>query len=147
MTCDCGAPAGALGPCEAYFHAILAEEQGDPAMYAWHAPVVCAYFLQHPARGAQKYLDGQFRMLQLYVAEGLEALHRLSARQVAANKRGRTPPPIEGYDPLPQRAPGPFRAAFSGLPVSEGSFVADGPDAYGRRVLEIAEATVASWRA
>jgi hypothetical protein len=34
MTCDCGAPAGALGRCEDYFHAILAEEQGDPDMFA-----------------------------------------------------------------------------------------------------------------
>lgn len=147
MTCECGAPAGALGLCEDYFHGILAEEQGDPDMYAWHAPVVCAYFLQHPARGAGKYLDGQFRMLQLYVAEGLDAVHRLSARQVAGNRRGGTPAPVEGYEPLPGRAPGPFRASLSGLPIGDGSFVADGPQAYGRRIQEIAEATVESWLA
>lgn len=147
MTCDCGAAAGALDLCEDYFHAILAEEQGDPDMYAWHAPVVCAYFLQHPARGAAHHLDGQFRLLQLYVAEGLDAVHRVSARRVAGNRRGGTPGPIEGYEPLPHRGPGSFRAAFSGLPVSDGSFVADGPEAYGRRIQEIAEATVESWRA
>lgn len=48
--CDCGATAGPLGTCVDYYHAILAEEQGDPQMYRWHAPVVCAYLLQHPAR-------------------------------------------------------------------------------------------------
>ncbi len=138
MTCDCGAP----GRCEDFYHAILAEEQGDPDMFAWHTPVVCAYLLQHPARGAEKYLDGQFRMLQLYVAEGLDALHRLSARQVAANRGGGTPPPIEGYEPLPQHAPGPFRASFSGLPIRDDSFVADGYEAYGRHIQEIAVATV-----
>lgn len=145
MTCDCGAPAGALGLCEDYFHGVLAEEQGDPDMYAWHAPVVCAYFLQHPARGAEQHLDGQFRMLRLYVDKGLDAVHRVSARRVTGNRRGGTPEPIEGYEPLPRRAPGPFRASLSGLPVREDSFVADGHEAYGRHVQEIAAATVETW--
>ena len=59
--CDCGATAGPLGLCADYYHRILTEEQTDPQMYRWHAPVVCAYLLQHPAEAHDKHLDGQFR--------------------------------------------------------------------------------------
>jgi hypothetical protein len=149
--CDCGAIAGPLGGCVDYYHAILAEEQADPQMYKWHAPVVLAYLLQHPSRAHEKYLDGQFRQLQLYVDKGIDALLRLAAHQVARNKHGARASydmaPFAEYAPLPQSgSPGPFRATFCGLPFRDGSFVSDGHLAYGRRIEIIAEATVESWR-
>jgi hypothetical protein len=73
-------------------------------------------------RAHEKYLDGQFRQLQLYVDKGLDA-------------------------PLPPGgSPGPFRATFCGLPFSDDSFVSDGHLAYGHRIETLAEATVESWR-
>ncbi|MEV0151025.1 MULTISPECIES: DUF5946 family protein [unclassified Nonomuraea] len=149
--CDCGAHAGPLGLCVDYYHAILAEEQADPQMYRWHAPVVCAYLLQHPSRAHEKYLDGQFRQLQLYVDKGLDALLRVAAHQVARNghraQSGYDMAPLAAYAPLPPGgSPARFRAAFSGLPFRDGSFVSDGHPAYGRRIEIIAEATVESWR-
>ncbi|GAA3165999.1 DUF5946 family protein [Nonomuraea roseoviolacea] len=149
--CECGATAGPLGVCVDYYHGILAEEQADPQMYAWHAPVVCAYLLQHPSRAREKYLDGQFRQLQLYVDQGLDALLRVAAHQVARNghgaRSGYDMEPLAPYEPLPVGGPPErFRAAFSGLPFREGSFVADGHAAYGRHIQLIAEATVEGWR-
>jgi hypothetical protein len=149
--CDCGAIAGPLGVCVDYYHGILAEEQADPQMFRWHAPVVCAYLLQHPSRAHEKYLDSQFRLLQLYVDKGLDALLRVAARQVARNKHGTRSSydmrPFAPYAPLPPGgSPGHFRATFCGLPFSDGSFVSDGHLAYGHRIEIIAEATVESWR-
>ncbi|MGC5016240.1 DUF5946 family protein [Streptosporangium sp. DT93] len=149
--CDCGAIAGPLGVCADYYHGILAEEQADPQMYRWHAPVVCAYFLQHPSTAHERYLDGQFRQLQLYVDKGLDALLRVAAHQVARNKHGARSGydmrPFAAYAPLPPGGPpGHFRATFCELPFSDGSFVSDGHLAYGRRIQSIAEATVESWR-
>ncbi|WP_433444664.1 DUF5946 family protein [Nonomuraea sp. CA-141351] len=149
--CDCGAIAGPLGMCVDYYHGILAEEQADPQMYRWHAPVVCAYLLQHPSMAHEKYLDGQFRQLQLLVDKGLDALLRVAAHQVARNKHGAQPSydmaPFAAYAPLPPGgSPGHFRASFCELPFRDGSFVSDGHLAYGRRIEIIAEATVESWR-
>ncbi|NBE93830.1 hypothetical protein FE391_07000 [Nonomuraea sp. KC401] len=149
--CECGAVVGPLGTCVDYYHAILSEEQADPRMYRWHALVVCAYLLQHPSRAHEKYLDGQFRQLQLHVDQGLDALLRVSARQVARNKHGARPgydmAPLAAYAPLPPGGPpGHFRATFCALPVRDGSFVFDGHPAYGHRIETIAEATVESWR-
>jgi hypothetical protein len=149
--CECGAIAGPLGVCVDYYHGILAEEQADPQMYRWHAPVVCAYLLQHPSRAHEKYLDGQFRQLQLYVDKGLDALLRVAAHQVARNKHGVRSgydmAPFAAYAPLPQGgAPGHFSVTFCGLPFRDGSFVSDGHPAYGRRIEGIAQATVESWR-
>ncbi|MEV0385034.1 DUF5946 family protein [Nonomuraea sp. NPDC050643] len=149
--CDCGAAAGPLGACVDYYHAVLSEEQADPHMYRWHAPVVCAYLLQHPSTAHEKYLDGQFRQLQLYVDKGLDALLRLASHQVARNnhraRAGYDTSPLAAYEPLPSGGPPRhFRATFRGLPVRDGSFVADGHLAYGRRIEAIAEATVVAWR-
>jgi hypothetical protein len=149
--CECGAVAGPLGTCVDYYHAILSEEQADPRMYRWHALVVCTYLLQHPSRAHQKYLDDQFRQLQLCVDQGFDALLRVGARQVARNKHGARPSydrePLAAYAPLPPGGPpGYFRATFCGLPARDGSFVSDGHLAYGCRIETIAEATVESWR-
>ncbi|MEU4545818.1 DUF5946 family protein [Nonomuraea dietziae] len=149
--CDCGATAGPLGVCADYYHGILAEEQADPEMYRWHAPVVCAYLLQHPSKGDEKYLDGQFRQLQLYVDKGLDALLRLAAHQVARNNHraqsGYDMTPLATYAPLPLGgSPRHFRTTFCDLPFRDGSFVSDGHPAYGRRIEAIAEATLEAWR-
>ncbi|MFI7613936.1 DUF5946 family protein [Nonomuraea terrae] len=149
--CECGAAAGPLGVCVDYFHAILAEEQSDPQMYRWHAPVVCVHLLQHPSQAHESYRDGQFRLLQFYLDKGLDALLRLTARQVARNnhraRSGYDMASLEAYAPLPQgESPRSFRATLCGLPFRDGSFTADGHPAYGRRIQAIAEATVESWR-
>ncbi|NUW38252.1 hypothetical protein HTZ77_43665 [Nonomuraea sp. SMC257] len=149
--CECGATAGPLGVCADYYHQILSDEQADPQMYSWHTPVVLAYLLQHPSRAREKYLDGQFRQLQLYVDKGLDALLRVAAHQVARNRHGSQSgydmAPLEPYEPLPAGGPpARFRTGFSALPVREGSFVADGHAAYGRHIELIAEATVEAWR-
>ncbi|HEY3688553.1 MAG TPA: DUF5946 family protein [Streptosporangiaceae bacterium] len=149
--CDCGAAAGPLGRCVDYYHAILAEEQSDPGMYQWHAPVVAAYLLQHPSRADERYLDGQFRQLQLLLDKGVDAMLRVAAHQVARNRHGSRSgydmAPLAEYTPLPQAGPPDgFRAAFSGLPHRDGSFATDGHDAYGTHITAIAAATVESWR-
>ena len=150
-TCDCGAPPGPLGLCADYYHAILAEEQSDPQMFRWHTAVVLTYVLQHPSRAHERYLDDQYRQLQLYVDQGLDALLRLSAHRVARNNhraRRDHPGPASptAYAPLPKGGPPAFSASFSGLPVRDGSFVFDGHRAYGDRIKTIADAAVAAWR-
>ncbi len=145
--CDCGAPAGPLGRCADYYYAILAEEQSNPGMYRWHNPVVCAYLLQHPAEGHAKHLDVQFRWLQLLLDQGVDAVIRVAAHQVARNRhasrQGYDMTPFEKYTPLPPDAPATgFAASFSALPVVGGSFVFDGAEPYGRRVEAVAAATV-----
>ncbi|MEU5868035.1 DUF5946 family protein [Nonomuraea sp. NPDC047529] len=147
--CECGAAAGPLGTCVDYYHAVLAEEQADARMYRWHPLVVCAFLLQHPSRAHPRHLDGQFRQLQLYVDQGLDALLRVGARQVARNKHGghQDVELLAAYAPLPPGGPpASFRATFCGLPAGDGSFVSDGHPAYGHRIETIAEATVESWR-
>ncbi len=113
--------------------------------------MVCAYLLQHPSRAHEKYLDGQFRHLQLYVDKGLDALLRVAAHQVARNKHGARSSydtePLATYTPLPPGgAPRNFRATFCGLPFRNSSFVSDGHLANGHRIETIAEATVESWK-
>ncbi|NUO55284.1 MAG: hypothetical protein HOV78_01370 [Hamadaea sp.] len=149
--CDCGATAGPVGLCVDYYHAILSEEQADPEMYRWHAPVVCAYLLQHPARADAKYLDVQFRLLQLYLDKGLDALLRVAAHQVARNRHGVRSgydmAPLTPYAPLPSAGvPTRFDAAFRDLPFKDDSFVSDGHPAYGHHIEAIAAATVKSWK-
>ncbi|WP_061300750.1 DUF5946 family protein [Herbidospora cretacea] len=150
MTCVCGAGAGPLGECADYYHAILSEEQRDPGMWSWHAPVVCAYLLQHPADGHPRFLDTQYRWLQLLLDQGIDALVKVAAYQKARNRHGSRQgydmAPFEKYDPLPADFPTRFRESFSGLPVADGSFVFDGHEAYGRRIGILAEATVEAFR-
>jgi hypothetical protein len=148
--CDCGATAGPLGLCADYYHRILIEEQTDPQMYRWHAPVVCAYLLQHPAEAHDKHLDGQFRWLQFYLDKGMDAMIRVQRHQVARNNhRARSSydqAPLAPYAPLPAgKSLGLFRATFSGLPFDDDSFVFDGHTAYGCRIDAIVAATLESW--
>ncbi|TYB57890.1 hypothetical protein FXF51_39340 [Nonomuraea sp. PA05] len=149
--CDCGAPPGPLGECADYYNTILAEEQLDPEMYRWHAVVVCVYLLQHPARGHEKHLDGQFRWLQFYLDRGIDATVRLQAHQVARNNRrssaGYDMAPLEPYTPLPSGGPpARFTASFCELPYGEGGFVLDGHATYGDRLRTLAQATEQAWK-
>lgn len=149
--CGCSAIAGPLGTCVDYYHAILAEEQTDPHMYRWHAPVVCAYLLQHPSGPNATSLDTQFRLLQFYLDKGIDALLRIAAHQVARNKHGTQSDydmrPLAPYPSLPAGGPPEqFHATFCELPFTHNSFVSDGYPAYGRRIEAIAAATVESWR-
>jgi hypothetical protein len=149
--CDCGATAGPLGLCVDYYHRILIEEQGDPQMFRWHAPVVCVYLLQHPPSAHAKYLDVQFRWLQFYLDKGLDAVIRMARHQVARNNhRARSDydmAPLAPYAPLPAgRHPEHFGATLCALPFDDDSFVFDGHAAYGRRVDALVEATVESWK-
>ncbi|GAA2892825.1 DUF5946 family protein [Nonomuraea rubra] len=149
--CDCGATAGPLGVCADYYNTILAEEQLDPEMYKWHAVVVCAYLLQHPSRGHEKYLDSQFRWLQFYLDQGIDAVLRLRAHQVARNNhRSRASydmAPLEPYPPLPAGGPpARFRTSFSDLPYGDGGFILDGHAAYGERMRTLASATAEAWK-
>jgi hypothetical protein len=148
--CECGAPAGALGTCAEYYHAVLAEEQADAEMYRWHAPVVCAYILQHPSGASTRYLDNQYRILQLYLDKGLDALLSLARHQVARNNHKAHSvydvAPLESYAPRrPGGSPKQFSTTFSQLPCRDGSFVFDGHTAYGRRITAIVESTVEGW--
>jgi hypothetical protein len=108
--------------------------------------------LQHPARAHEKYLDGQYRWLQFYLDQGLDALIRMGRHQVARNNHkaqsGYDMRPLAPYAPLPAGgSPGRFGATFCELPYVDDSFVSDGHAAYGRRIHAIVEATVESWRA
>ncbi len=150
MTCVCGAVAGALGECADYYHAILSEEQRDPEMWSWHAPVVCAYLLQHPAEGHPKFLDVQFRWLQLLLDQGIDALVRVAAHQKARNRHGSR----QGYDMAPfekyapSRPPSPRDSGnpSAGCPSSMAVSSSTAMRAYGRRIGILAEATVEAWR-
>ncbi|AQZ69744.1 unnamed protein product [[Actinomadura] parvosata subsp. kistnae] len=149
--CDCGAPAGPLGECADYYNTILAEEQLDPDMYKWHAVVVCVYLLQHPSRGHEKYLDSQYRWLQFYLDQGIDAVQRLRDHQVARNNhRSRAAydmSPLDPYLPLPAGGPpARFRTGFCDLPYGEGGFILDGHETYGHRMKALAEATLDAWK-
>lgn len=138
--------------CDAVYHEILAAEQQDPVLARWHAVVVCAYLLQHPADGHAAYLDSQFRMLQLYRDRGLGALLRVAAHQRARNRHGVRAgydmAPMEPYAALPATDP-PARFAHGFLDMRDlvGDFGRDGYGEYARRLDRIVAATIDAWAA
>ncbi|MVU77696.1 hypothetical protein GPX89_10635 [Nocardia sp. ET3-3] len=141
-----------MSPCEPVWHRALAEEQGDPAMYAWHTPLVLTYLLQHPQQPAarEQYLDSQFRLLQLYVEHGLDALNRFGSVQRRRNAhQGKDfaydTEALADYHPLPGHTPARFARSIHDLCDADGRFVGDGHAAYGVRVHEWARATVAAY--
>lgn len=110
--CECGA----AGSCIDDWHEALAEEQADPAMYIWHAPLVCAFVLQHRSRMLSQSADGQFRMLQFYDDQGIEATNQFARHQIARNKRSGTGDdmePLAPYAALPSA--GHHRAPIAGI--------------------------------
>lgn len=145
-TCECGA----ASPCVDVWHAALAEEQADPEMYAWHNPLVCSFLLQHPSHRHERYADTQFRWLQLFLDRGIEALNAVARRTVSRNRGSSpdvVPPELAGYHPLPDvPSPSGFRLSVHHL-RGAGGFTAGGAAAYGRRMTELARATVDAWLA
>ncbi|MGV9661768.1 DUF5946 family protein [Nocardia niigatensis] len=144
-TCSCGA----APPCAPTWYEALAREQGDPAMYAWHTPLVLAYVLQHPSESAARdqYLDSQFRILQLYLDQGLGALNRFGQTQRRRNAlQGKDfsydTDALAAYRPLPAGTPARFARSVHDLRDADGGFVGDGHGAYGSRMAELARATV-----
>ncbi|WP_405178681.1 DUF5946 family protein [Nocardia sp. NBC_01377] len=143
--CECGAAM----PCIDSWHAALAVEQSDPMMYAWHAPLVCAFVLQHRSRLLPRHADGQFRILQFYVDQGIEATNRLAQHQISRNRRsasGYDMEPLAPYTALPKSVPpADFPLGVNDLRDSAGGFVSDGHRAYGDRMYRLAQTTIRAW--
>lgn len=151
LTCECGARIVDGVRCEAVYHEILAAEQRDPVLARWHTVVVCAYLLQHPSRGKAAFLDGQFRLLQLYREQGLDALLRVASHQRSRNRHavrtGYDMAPLEPYAALPEREPpARFTHGFLDLRDLIGDFGRDGYREYGRRLDAVVDATIAAWQ-
>lgn len=152
LMCECGARTSDGVGCEAVYHQILAAEQLDPTLGRWHTIVVCAFLLQHPSRGLPKFLDGQFRMLQLYRDQGLEALLRVAAHQRGRNRHsiqtGYDLAPLEPYTALPKGGP-PDRFPYGFLDMRDlvGDFGRNDYREYGQRLDAIVEETLSAWLA
>lgn len=150
LTCECGSRIIGGASCEDVYHEILAAEQLDPMLGRWHTVVVCAYLLQHPSQAVAQFLDGQFRMLQLYRDRGLDALLRFAAHQRNRNRHnaGYDMAPLQPYIPLPERQPpDQFARGFMDLRDLVGDFGRDRYREYGRRLDAIVDATVGAWLA
>jgi hypothetical protein len=146
MPCECGASSECVG----VWYEALAAEQADPMMYAWHAPLVCAFHLQHRSRYQVRFAEGQYRFLQLFVDRGVEAVHEVARASIARN-RGSTPdfPSAElaRYEGLPPRGfPQAFEVSVHVLRQDSGGFVAQGHKAYGDRMRSWSQATIDSWK-
>lgn len=150
--CECGAAVAEGVTCEAVYHEILAAEQLDPILGRWHTVVVCAYLLQHPSLGQPQFLDGQFRLLQLYRRQGLAALLRVAHHQRSRNRHsvrvGYDFTPLEPYAALPYREPpNRFTHGFQDLRELIGAFGRDDYREYERRLDAIVDATITAWLA
>lgn len=133
------------------WHEALAAEQGDPQMAVWHNPLVCAFVLQHASHVRPRFADGQFRFLQLFTSQGIQAVNAV-ARRATARNRGRRPnlalAELAAYAPLPVTGfPAGFDLGVHHLREAEGGFVASGYQAYGQRMRQFAQATVDAWLA
>ncbi|MFE3957050.1 DUF5946 family protein [Nocardia sp. NPDC059091] len=144
-TCLCGAAT----PCAPTWYEALAQEQNDRAMYAWHTPLVLVYLLQHPNESVARdqYLDSQFRILQLYLDQGLAALNRFGQTQRRRNAVQGTDfdydtEALAAYRPLPGWIPDRYARSVHDLRDADGGFVGDGHESYGARMAELARATV-----
>ncbi len=150
LTCECGATIRDGANCEAIYYEILAAEQQDLTLARWHTVVVCAYLLQHPSHGHYTYLDGQFRLLQLYRDKGLVALLRVTSHQRARNRHGVRAgydmAPLVPYASLPRVSPPVrFMHGFADLHALIGDLGKDGYRAYEWRLDAIVDATVNAW--
>lgn len=116
-------------------------------MGAWHIPLVLVYLLQHPDDAEPRFLDGQFRVLQLFCERGLEAVGAFARHQVARNRARAAYDmrPLEPFAPLPAARPAAFPLGVHDLLAPDGTFVGDGTAAYGRRMTAVAVGTVAAY--
>lgn len=120
-------------------------------MYAWHTPLVCAFYLQHRSVHRERFADGQYRLLQLFVDRGIEAVQAVAREHVARNRGSRpeiAAPELARYDGLPVRAfPTTFDVSVHVLRDADGGFVSQGHTAYGGRMRSWAQATIDGWKA
>ncbi|UYM03554.1 DUF5946 family protein [Solicola gregarius] len=133
---ECGAT-GRWGTCEQLFHVLLAldHERRQP-WAAYHSVNVACYLLQHPSLASREVLAGQWSIVAIFVDEGLEAVHTLTARAVRRNNcRASGRAEIVGR-PAPQ-AVRPVGATIEDVSV-DGSFPATG---YEGRIRLWADAT------
>lgn len=148
MTADSRCECSAENECLPVWHAALAEEQANPEMYRWHNPLVCVFVLQHRSMFRRDHGDVQFQNLQLFIDQGIDAVNRVAKQTKTRNKGSNpqlTPPELSAYDSLPQGFPERFAVSFQALPATDGSFVSHGLEEYGRRLADLANATIAAW--
>jgi len=144
--CECGAPVA----CIDTWHEALSTERADPSMAVWHTPLVCSFVLQHRSHLQPRFAEGQYRLLQLFVDQGIEAVDAV-AREMTRRNRGTRPAldprTLAAYEPLPRGGgfPRAFALSVGDLRDARGGFVGDGHAAYGARMLALAGATVAAW--
>lgn len=144
--CECGAE----HDCRPVWYEALAEEHLDAAMGRWHNPLVCIFALQHTSMFKREFADGQIQFLQLLVERGIDAVNAVARRRRARNK-GPGPdldmPELAAYPGISDAAlPLSFALSLHHLRTDDGDFLSDGYDEYGRRMVEIAMATIDAWR-
>lgn len=143
--CECGAPS----ECLPIWHAALAEEQADPQMYRWHSPLVCIFLLQHRSLINWEFVDTQFRYVQLFVNQGIDAVNHV-ASQVTASNHGPNPrfisPELAQFGPLlPAEFPHAFDLSLHDVQEPGGGFVTRGHDQYGDRLCDLGKTTISAW--
>lgn len=144
--CECGAEEA----CRPLWYEALAEEQIDAVLGQWHNPLVCIFALQHRSMFREKFADGQFRFLQLFVERGPGAVNAV-ARSLRKKNKGAgvdlEAPELLAYEGIGAADfPAGFALSMRHLRTAEGDFLADGYDAYGERMVELAVATLQAWR-
>jgi len=144
--CECGA----ADDCRPTWYEVLAEEHLDAALGRWHNPLVCIFALQHASMFRRRFADGQLQFLQLLVAEGIDAVNAVAGRRRARNK-GSGPdlelPELTAFPGIGNAdLPLSFALSLHHLRTDNGDFRSDGYQAYGRRMVEVATATIDTWR-
>lgn len=149
MLCSC--ECGAVEECLPVWHDALAAEQADAQLAVWHNPLVCAFTLQHSSQFRPRFGDGQFRFLQLFLDQGIDAVNAAARRSTARNRGSEphlAPPELKAYLPLPVAGfPSSFAHGVHHLRERDGRFVSSGYEAYGDRMRQLAQATVCAWLA
>jgi hypothetical protein len=136
-TCpECGAR-GRFASCAELFGRLLAldHERRQP-WGAFHSVNVACYLVQHPSQTSPAARAGQWQIVTTFVADGLDAVHQLTAERVRQNRRG-TPRWSEGKAPEGHRSGG---VTIEDVAV-DGTFPADG---YEQRMRLWAESIVAA---
>ncbi|MBM7826994.1 DUF5946 family protein [Microbacterium aurum] len=143
--CECGADSD----CHPVWYEALAEERLDALMGQWHNPLVCVFVLQHPSMFKLEFADGQVQFLQLLVEKGIGAVNAVARHQRARNKGTRPTLDMSELAAYPGVSdadlPLPFALSLHHLRSDDGGFLSDGYDAYDRRMVEIAMATIDAW--
>ncbi|EID55135.1 DUF5946 family protein [Saccharomonospora xinjiangensis] len=127
---DCGA-SGRFGTCGELFRVLLAldHERRQP-WAAFHSVNVACYLVQHRSQTQAHALAGQWQIVTTFVADGLDAVHQLTADRVRQNRRGARP--WLAGDPPP-----PLTATVTIEDVSvDGTFPAEGYEQRMRRWAE-----------